>query len=239
MTTASTAPSLAHLTRQLDIIPPEVLGERINIVGVGAIGSWTALSLAKMGFANIHVWDHDTIEVENLSSQFFRHSDIGKPKAVALQSLVQDFANVQIAVNQKKFDAGQLPGIVISAVDSMAARRLVWDQHRGVAVNTKAIIDPRMGAETALMYVMNPMDAKDQQSYEASLYSDENAVQERCTAKATIYTANMLAGYVCKAVKDIVTGGNYPRSTMWSIKHDDFKAWHKDQPSEPQEEVKS
>lgn len=232
-----TAPNVAHLTRQMDLIPLEVLGERINIIGAGAIGSFTALSLAKMGFANIHVFDDDNIEVENMSCQFFRHTDIGKPKAVALASLVQDFTNTVITVNNKRYAGGQLPGIVISAVDSMSARRLVWEQHRKLGVNTKAVIDPRMGAETALMYVMDPMSARDQGSYEQTLYTDDEAVQERCTAKATMYTALMLSGYVCKAVKDIVTGGNYPRSSMWSIKHDDFKAWHRD-PEPVQEELK-
>ena len=222
------SPNMAHLTRQLDLIPLEVLGERINIIGAGAIGSFTALALAKMGFQNLHVWDDDKIEVENMSCQWFRLGDIGKSKAVALQEIVKDFSNTLITVNDKKYGGGQLPGIVISAVDSMKARMLIWEQHRKVSPNTKAVIDPRMGAETALMYVMNPMSEKDQVSYEASLYTDDEALAERCTAKATMYTAMMLSGYACKTVKDIVTGGNYARSTMWSIRHDDFKAWHRD-----------
>jgi molybdopterin/thiamine biosynthesis adenylyltransferase len=220
-----------HLTRQADLIPCEVLGEKITIIGAGAIGSWTALALAKMGFGDITVYDHDTIEMENMNSQFYPRRDVGRLKVDALADLVRDFTGTSIYNRAHKytghnFNERIFPGIVISAVDSMEVRKLVWDNHKNKSPGTKAIIDPRMGAETALLYVMNPMDAKDQSSYEKSLYSDASAVQERCTAKATIYTANMLSGLVCKAVKDLVTSKpNYLRSAQWAIADDAFQAY--------------
>lgn len=215
----------AHLTRQLDIIPIDVLGERITIIGAGAIGSFTALSLAKMGFSNITVFDNDKIEVENMNCQFYRHSDIGSQKVVALADLILSFTGVRIEAIDRKYEGGAFPGIVISAVDSMAVRRLIWENHCMRAPATKVVIDPRMGAENALLYVMSPMSEKDAQTYEKTLYSDQDAVQERCTAKATIYTAEMLAGLVCKAVKNVAKGEKYPRTTMWSIAEDAFQSW--------------
>jgi len=47
-------------------------------------------------------------------------------------------------------------------------------------------------------------------------------MHDRCTAKATMYTACMLSGLVAKSVKDIVTDGPYPRNAMWSIKDNDL-----------------
>lgn len=214
-----------HLTRQLDLIPVDVLGEQITIIGAGAIGSWVALSLAKMGFENIRVFDHDTIEIENMNCQFYPHAAIGQPKVKALFTLVKEFANVEIEAIHGKYEGGQFPGIVICAVDSMKARRLVWEEHKETAFGTKFIIDPRMGAESALLYVMNPMDPKDVDDYENTLYTDEDAVQERCTAKATIYTANLLSGLVAKAVKDIVTRGPYPRTAAWAIDQNALQCW--------------
>ena len=70
MTFTPTFPN-AHLTRQLDVIPVEILDEPINIIGAGAVGSFTALTLAKMGFAQIAVWDDDVVSEENLNAQFF------------------------------------------------------------------------------------------------------------------------------------------------------------------------
>lgn len=214
-----------HLTRQLDILPVSSLGETIHIVGAGAIGSLTALSLAKMGFSNIFVFDDDKVEIENMNCQFYRFSDIGKLKVDALAELIRDFTGTIIEPIPKRYNGeGPLPGIVISAVDSMSARKTVWQAHVGVAPSTKVIIDPRMAVETALLYVMNPMSDRDAKAYEASLYTDENAVQERCTAKATMYTAQLLSGLVAKAVKDVVTKSNYPRVVNWSIKDDQMLA---------------
>lgn len=214
-----------HLTRQMDIIPLSALGEQITIIGAGAIGGWTTLSLAKMGFGRITVFDHDEVGIENMNAQLYRFQDIGMPKVFALAGLIEDFTGVRINAIQGRYEKGVFPGIVISAVDSMEARKVIWQNHAGQAATTKAVIDPRMGAETALLYTMSPTSLQDCTEYPNSLYSDDQAVQERCTAKATVYTAGMIAGLVCKAVKNIVTGNPYPRTVQWSIKHNQFNCW--------------
>ena len=206
-----------HLTRQMDLIPVETLGEQINVIGCGAIGGFTVLALVKMGFCNVTVFDDDKVEIENMSAQFFRFKDIGKNKAEALADLVHEFTNVKIEAIPKRYEGGTLPGIVISAVDSMKSRKLIWDNHCGMSPATKYIIDPRMAAEMALMYVMNPMSEKDDESYKNTLYTDEKSVHERCTGKSTMYTVLSISGLVCKAVKDIVTNSEYPRISKWSI----------------------
>lgn len=212
-----------YLTRQLEIIPVEVLGEEITVIGAGAIGSFVTLTLAKMGFENITVYDDDVIEDENINSQFFRISDIGKKKAEALFDLVKDFTGVEISFNCSRYEGGKLNGIVISAVDSMSARRMIWEEHKDFSVGTKLIIDPRMGAEMALCYAMCPTSDKDIDSYEKTLYSDEDAEHERCTAKATVYCALSLSAHVTKVVKDYLCNDKkYARVTEWSIK-DNFQ----------------
>jgi len=216
-----------HLTRQAEIIPNEVLDKKITVIGAGAIGGWTVLSLAKMGFHNITVYDPDIISIENMNCQFYPHKAIGKGKAVTLYKLVKSFADVRIEPISELYKSGDPlgSGIVISAVDSMEVRKEIWNMHLGNEP-TNYIIDPRMGAETALMYVMDPNSSKDVQSYEKTLYSDEDAVQERCTAKATIYTANLLSGLVCKAVKDIAVGNPYTRVSQWDISKNSALFWN-------------
>lgn len=216
-----------HLTRQIEILPPEKTQVPITVIGAGAIGSLTVLALAKMGFTTIQVFDADKIEIENMNCQFYRFSDINKLKVEALKELVKDFTNVSIDARPEWYTGGTFKGIVISAVDSMKVRKLIWDSHKEMAIGTKFIIDPRMGAEQAMLYTMNPLDHADIKSYEKTLYTDDNAVHERCTAKATMYTAMLLSGLVSKAVKDIVTEGPYPRTAIWSIKDNDFQAWSK------------
>jgi len=218
-----------HLTRQLDIIPMEALSKSITVIGTGAVGSLLILALAKMGYTKIVAYDDDVVSVENMNSQFYRFSDIGKPKVEALMRLVHDFTGVEIVIHKGRYTGGKLTtDIVILAVDNMATRKLLWDQHAGQTVNVKFIIDPRMGAESALLYVMNPMDATDRESYSKSLYTDESAVHERCTEKATMYTACLLSGLVAKAVKDVTTTKAYLRTAQWNIKDNQLLCWNKE-----------
>lgn len=215
-----------HLARQFDLIPASVLNEPITIIGAGAIGSFTTLALAKMGFENLKVYDFDTIEIENMNSQFYRRQDIGKPKVLALKDLVKDFTDVEIKAKNEPYVSGYFPGIVIMAVDSMKVRKLIWDNHKEISFHTKLIIDGRMGGESALIYAMNPLDQKDISSYEKTLYTDENAVEERCTAKATMYTVQSITGQICKIVKDYLTNSTpYARITTWNIAKNAYQSY--------------
>jgi molybdopterin/thiamine biosynthesis adenylyltransferase len=222
----STSVAFKHLTRQIDLIPMQSLTQKVTIIGAGAIGSWVALALAKMGMMEIEVWDDDTVTVENMNCQFYRFCDIGEKKADSIKRMVRDFTGVTINSKAERYEGQRLSGVVISAVDSMAVRKLIWDSNKDNGM-VKFIVDPRMGAETALLYCMDPCDEKDIESYEKTLFSDDDSVQERCTAKSTIYTANMLSGLVAKTVKDLITNGKYPRTTQWYIDKNVFNSWSK------------
>lgn len=209
-----------HLTRQLDLIPVSTLHMPVTIIGCGAIGSFLGLQLAKMGMTDIKLYDFDTVSVENMSNQFFRFKDIGTNKAAALSSLINDFTGVAPWYSMGAFDKTSVPttkGIVVVAVDSMAARRMIYEAIREEGFNVKYIIDPRMGSETYLQYTMNPFDSKDNESYLKTFYTDNEAVQERCTAKSTVYTASLAAGVVTKTIKNILLKQPYPRSVTWNI----------------------
>lgn len=200
------------LTRQLDIIPISKLGTSISIIGAGAVGSWTSLALAKMGFINQTVWDYDTVEVENLANQFYPQMNIGFSKVIALQDMIEDFTGQKIKTVNDKYTGTTLPdAITIAAVDSMEVRKQIFENTQGM------FIDPRMGAETMHLYVFDPNNERDREAYTKSWYSDSEALHEACTAKATMYCANILAGLVAKAVKDIATGNKYTRVLRWDL----------------------
>jgi len=206
-----------HLTRQMDLIPLEVLDTPINIIGAGAIGSFTALALTKMGFNNLVVFDDDTIDVENMNCQFFRFKDIGKSKVNALQELIEDFTNHKIEIIPTKWDNIPMEGITICAVDSMSVRKQVFERFYKQVNDSKLIIDPRMGAETAMLFAYNPMSISEGNSYSKSLYSDDEAVQERCTAKSTVYCALGLSSMICTLVKNFVVDNKYKKQTLFDV----------------------
>ncbi len=209
-----------RLTRQLDIIPLEILATPITIIGAGAIGSWTAKALARMGFEHLTVLDDDKVDTLNLNAQGYKLSDVGVPKVHALATAIADETGIKIESHQARYEGGAFAGIVISAVDNMATRKLVWEEH-ACSFGTLAVIDPRMGAEQAMLFVAKPGD----EHYPKSLYSDDDAVREPCTAKATIYTAYLLSGLVVKAVKDLLTRPDYLKRVDWNIASNDAVLW--------------
>lgn len=218
-----------HISRQLDLVPTTILSTPVNIIGAGAIGSWTALALAKMGFTNMTIWDHDEVDIVNMSSQFYRHQDIGRGKAASLAVLVQDFTGgecVPLAVPEK-WTGMKMRGIVVMAVDSMEVRKQIYEAHKG-HLPCDWLIDARMGAEVALLYTMNPNSTDDQRAYENTLYTDAEAVQERCTAKSTTYCALVLSGLVAKAVRDVLVRGKYMRNMTFSLKESDLVSFNVD-----------
>lgn len=218
-----------HLTRQLSIIDPDMLAnQKIYIVGCGAIGSFAALALVKMGVTQLEVWDNDVVDIVNMSNQFFRTKDIGKNKARALHDLILDFTDVKIKYHENLFDDGtgchsyfnNENAIMISAVDSMSVRAQIYNEivDNDMSHLIKYIIDPRMSAETYSQFACNMTDAKSLATYAKTLYSDANAVAERCTAKSTIYTVTSSTGLICKTVKNMVMRQAYPKSIHWDIK---------------------
>jgi len=210
-----------HLTRQSDLIPTRVLTERINIIGAGAIGSFTALSLTKMGYTNIKIWDFDTIDTVNMNSQFYRFKDIGKKKVEALRDLIKDFTNVEIEICDERWKGEKLDGIVLCCADSMAVRKAMFAIHKN-SPSTKLYIDSRMGAELALLYSVIPNNPKSLESYEKTLYSDEEAVQQPCTAKSTVYCSLSLSSMICALIKEFTVNKKTVESSMYSINQFDF-----------------
>jgi hypothetical protein len=172
----------------------------IKIIGTGSVGSFTCLSLVKMGAHNIEVWDDDMIDEVNISNQFYRIKDIGEYKVDALQSLISDFENVSIINHVDKHQGGDdLSGIVIVALDSMLPRKRIWNSIKGKD-NVELFIDPRMGGRVARIYAVNPKTGINE--YEKTLYTDDESAPERCTERTIIYNVLGISSMICKLIED-------------------------------------
>lgn len=207
--------------RQADIIPVTKLGFETHVIGCGAIGSFTALALAKMGVTNISVYDMDKVDVVNMNCQFYRFSDIGKDKAIALADLIEDFTGVEVKPHVMKVDkahAPRLKGTVILAVDSIEARKEIFEAIAALGAGVHWVIDTRMGAEYYEQHCLNPYDKVEAAKYRTTFHSEENQAQAPCTAKSTVYTATLAAGMVTKTIKNIITEQDFPREVNWDIR---------------------
>jgi hypothetical protein len=172
----------------------------ITIIGTGSVGSFTALSLVKMGAHNIQVFDDDLIDEVNISNQFYRIKDIGEYKVDALQSLISDFEGISIMSHASKCNGTQeLNGIVIVALDSMLPRKRIWDSIKGKE-DVELFIDPRMGGRVARIYAVNPRNGIE--AYEKTLYTDDNSTPERCTERTIIYNVLGISSLIAKIIED-------------------------------------
>jgi bacteriocin biosynthesis cyclodehydratase domain-containing protein len=64
---------------------------RVTVLGVGAIGSATAMSLAAAGVGHLRIIDPDVVETSNLNRQLlYRTGDVGLPKVVAARAHLRE-----------------------------------------------------------------------------------------------------------------------------------------------------
>jgi molybdopterin-synthase adenylyltransferase len=171
--------------RQQELIDQDKLSNlTVTIVGCGAVGSFTALSLAKMGIRQLSLIDHDEVSTENLPNQFFREEDLNRKKVVACMEILESFdSEVKVFPQPRPYVKGKLESdIVISSVDSMQVRKTVW---RSVLRDKKSklLIDSRMAAHVVQVYSVIPGDPSSTRAYESTLVSDTQALPDRCTAR--------------------------------------------------------
>jgi len=179
-------------SRQKDIVPAERIAAcKATIIGVGAIGRQAALQLTAIGTPWLQLIDFDVVETSNLASQGYFEEDLGKPKVQATAALCMKVnSDLETTVMPERFRRSMEIGTAIfCCVDSIDVRRLIWD-----AVKDKVTFfcDARMSAE--VLRVLTVCDSKSRTHYPTTLFRTEEAFAGPCTAKTTIYCANIAAG---------------------------------------------
>lgn len=174
----------------------ELLGRDIIIGGVGGIGSWLSLLLARIG-CNLYLFDFDHLEAHNIGGQLYRQEDIYKPKTQALKEIIHSFCDKDIQVEcMGKYDKNSITNdIVMSCFDNMAARKMMFDNWKKQVKNNinfedGIFIDGRLLAEQMDIFNVTKKDVK---SYEKHLYKDEEVPDVACTYQQTSHCAAMIA----------------------------------------------
>ncbi len=178
--------------RQKDIVPADRLAAcKATVVGVGAIGRQVALQLTAMGIPWLQLVDFDTVDASNLASQGYLENDLGKPKVEATTLLCKQInTDVEIHWDKQPFRRSMQTGnIVFCAVDRIDTRRLIWE---AVKDKTNFFADGRMAAE--VLRILTACDFTSRKHYPTTLFHSDEAFEGPCTAKTTIYCANIAAG---------------------------------------------
>jgi len=169
----------------------------VFVLGAGAIGSNVVRQLTQSGFHNITVVDDDRVEPHNVLPQSFALTDISKTKVAALHDDIQSRLDVEINVQERRLVEPELldQTFIISAVDNMTARHLLWESFKA-SPKAKCFIDPRMGGLFGEMFFVPKADPKNFPTYESTLYPDGEVSDIPCTERATPFCGNVMAGYM-------------------------------------------
>ena len=179
-------------SRQRDIVPAERIAEcKASVIGVGAIGRQLALQLTAMGIPWLQLTDCDIVEESNLASQGYLEEDLDKAKVEATADLcLQINKRLEVHTVPDRFRRStEIGNVVFSCVDRIDVRRLIWES---VKDRANYYCDGRMSAE--VLRVLTACDFESRKHYPTTLFSADEAFVGPCTAKTTIYCANIAAG---------------------------------------------
>lgn len=178
--------------RQQDLVPSQPL-ERITatVIGVGAIGRQVALQLAALGVRWLQLIDFDLVEETNVTTQGYFTSDVSSPKVFATAAVVREIdPTIEVSTITDRYRVTHPIGeAVFCCVDSITARAAIW---RSVNKTCDFWADGRMLGE--VIRVLAVTQDTGREHYPATLFAASEAQPGRCTARSTIYTANLAAG---------------------------------------------
>lgn len=180
--------------RQRDILPPDRLAEcRATVIGTGAVGRQVALQLAAIGVPHLQLIDYDTVETVNLAPQGFFADDLGRLKVDCVRDVCRRIhPEIHIEVLPERFRRSTPVGSVLfCCVDSVTTRRHIWE---AVKDQVRFFADGRMSAE--VIRILAACDSASRSHYPSTLFSQDQAFAGACTAKSTIFTANLAAGFM-------------------------------------------
>lgn len=190
----------------------------ITLGGLGGIGSWFAIAAYKIGW-RLFVYEDasNTVESSNVGGQVFGEHQYGLDKTEALKKLLAvtgPAQNHQVINMYSIFREGFVAfPVSVAAFDNMGARKALFEGwkkslERKPKEEPAIFIDPRMTAETGLIYcVKSPADVK---RYEEEFFGGDEAQKLVCSYRATPHCGmrigSYIAQYICNQISNKRTG---------------------------------
>jgi len=201
--------------RQNIIYNPEEHPFTACIIGIGNIGSHTALALARLGVRSLHLIDDDVIEEHNLSSQAYGTAHIGATKCDAVASLVHDIdPSITITQAVAHCSVDNLPAtaydVLICGVDSLDARREIAQNVATSPVQPRIIIDGRIGGNQLEVHTYATAG-----EWTASIPAE--ADPDPCGGKYISYVSYAIASFITNTAKRFTLGQSYRKSFIMHL----------------------
>lgn len=205
----------SNFVDQTGFFNPMTNGHTVTIIGCGGIGASILPTLVTMGFQRYVLWDLDDVKDRNMASTaIFKPADLFRPKVDVVKEYLESYGATDVQVEKRFFtadDADLLTGIVIAGVDSMAARRVIFDAIN-LNPNVSLYADGRIGGEHWQLLLINPENFDHLEWYEEHyLFDDAEAAELPCTMRAVVYPAVALGANLAAMLARFSRGESVPR----------------------------
>jgi hypothetical protein len=205
------------LMKHLDFFNPEHLhGKPVHIIGLGAIGSNIAETLARLGIEEMHLYDFDTVDSPNIANQmYFQHQLTTEKTKATEENLKRINPNITITLYEKGWEPEMpLNGHVFIAVDSIETRKEILETNK-FNQNIDTISDYRMRLTDAQHYCAKWGDLKQKETLiKATDFSEEEAKEatplSACGTTLSVYPTikAIVALGIANWMNIIITGNN-------------------------------
>jgi hypothetical protein len=205
----------ADFSHQTGIFNPAQVSDTVTIIGCGGIGASVLPTLVTMGFTKFILIDPDLIEPRNITTNLiFRPQDLLRAKVERVKEYLLEYGAESVEIHQELF-TGQVPltGLVISGVDTMAARKEIW---KYVVDNADIPLycDGRIGGQQMSLLVVEPFNPDHTEWYEEYwLFDDEQAAPLPCTARTVVFPAVALGAFMAAYLAAWSRGEQVPQQT--------------------------
>jgi len=176
----------------------------LNIIGVGATGSFIGLIAAKMGVHKFVIWDPDLVESHNVSNQIYDSSHIGMKKVDAFEEVLTRF-NPQIEViKYDKFfttaeDKEKLSGHLVLTVDTMSARKDIYSSFSN-NYKVDCVYETRIGWDYAELNLIDPLDILSCEEWQSTLVNDDEIPDGPCNLRICTTLVSLVASYAVHCI---------------------------------------
>jgi hypothetical protein len=183
----------------------------VHVVGLGAVGSFTLLFLAKLGVAEIHGYDPDVVEERNLGGQLYGPDDVGQPKATAAAARIASLTGLWPQTYRLRVAQQVFAGVVVLAVDTMAARQEIYRSSLRGRARIPWVVDVRVGSSPRLQPVgflctFAPFEEASSAGYEHLLYADGESIPPPCGTGLPAHVAAHTAAQVVARLVRLARG---------------------------------
>ena len=173
----------------------------VLLAGVGGIGSYVSLLIARMHPTQLIIYDPDKVEIGNMSGQLHSVDFCGEYKTTScayLNRTIGYYFNT-CAFNKCYNECSRTQDIMICGFDNMAARKIFFDNWLAHVLDSNypekcLYIDGRLSAESYQIFAIQGTDERAIKEYkEKWLFDDSEAEETICSYKQTSHMAAMIA----------------------------------------------